>query len=695
MESRFDLRRVVKNLRKRSPEIDECRNSPHAASSTSPNVASSTLSIEKADQINPLASLGQRKGVIEIHDSIWPWFDPGSFPVEIAEGVISRTRDAYLARWARHEFDYGNALAHRTDSPFLGMNQEPTSSVPLEELPKNLYDLDDNKLVQPSRIGHVEYVFISHVWGDSATFDGRQFGLDWPVQIRDPSKLEMIFHAARAIAGKRYIWMDVLCMDQRPSADKEKRAEIANMGSYLRHAVGSLVWLDNAYGDAPWNEVLSSIRALSAWFKMDHHTVMMADPEEVEKGPYELFKGSSDAHFERLTHILRLEQAPWFRRVWTLQEGVIPKKVFFCTPERYMVDGHMLWSYMCIVDIIVSDTVRQGGIAVQLNHLLQKSEIFKMMQLRHLYRTNSISIWHIAQAIRTRWCTVPNEAMIGAWALLSRPMPQQCAELAPEKIFWSTWVDIIEEGDLTAAMNFGLSDFLWPELFQTMNIMAPQRPAAAEKHELRICLYELHVGGIHGFIQMKGVGIERPQSLQPLQVIGTAMSRWKQTDPGLRMMTLKKQLELSEAFDLHEQTRGKHLALYPSALAIITAIHNIGLDVLIEGLQDRPNFFHAIQKYAAQASLRYYEAVMLAQIEADWALVLISDEHDKSHLAIVTESVGYRDEILLVMPSSYQRTPGKGCLVCKRLENGTYKKIGLGLGRSMSAKRTADIIVHP
>ncbi|KAL2824878.1 hypothetical protein BDW59DRAFT_162073 [Aspergillus cavernicola] len=77
---------------------------------------------------------------------------------------------------------------------------------------------------------------------------------------------------------------------------------------------------------------------------------------------------------------------PWFRRIWTLQKGVIPKNMLFCTPERYMTPCSTFLQMVGIVEVIASAMLDAGAMeGVVLMQELQEPELYKILKPRQLY----------------------------------------------------------------------------------------------------------------------------------------------------------------------------------------------------------------------------------------------------------------------------------------------------------------------
>ncbi|EIW78310.1 hypothetical protein CONPUDRAFT_156306 [Coniophora puteana RWD-64-598 SS2] len=86
------------------------------------------------------------------------------------------------------------------------------------------------------------YHVVSQVWGDIQEHLCLA-GILWEVPISNSHKWDAILSFCRT-KGVRWLWMDVLCINQTPEskdAQAEKAREIPNMSHYYRNAVACLV----------------------------------------------------------------------------------------------------------------------------------------------------------------------------------------------------------------------------------------------------------------------------------------------------------------------------------------------------------------------------------------------------------------------------------------------------------------------
>ena len=181
--------------------------------------------------------------------------------------------------------------------------------------PCRLFDLVERRTVTAEEVGRVRYATVSHVWGRTGDIDGGKYGVDWKIPIRSESKLEKMLEAARVVIGERYIWLDVLCLNQR----HQNETEMARMGAYFENATGCLVWLDDAFEEGGWDRVLEALKEINRIFNLDEYSVPTTSVDD--------FLGSrnwqinvADA-LRWIKKISTIEACPWSVTRWFILPG--------------------------------------------------------------------------------------------------------------------------------------------------------------------------------------------------------------------------------------------------------------------------------------------------------------------------------------------------------------------------------------
>lgn len=243
---------------------------------------------------------------VRVDKKFWPAFDPGEGGSTL-NGTGSLFYDftsGLHGQWGRGaDFGpgyFGNQLFH----------SEKWSSGSEYPVPSRLFDLVQRRVVESQEVGtRVRYAVVSHVWGRTRNVDGEKYNVDWKIPIRSEDKLEKILEAARVVIGERYIWMDVLCLDQR----RKNELEIAQMKAYFGNATGCLVWLDDAFEQGNWDEILGAIKEINKFFRLDEYSVPTVSVASMF-GPDSSFlerKFDSVEAFRWIGKILLIEKAPW------------------------------------------------------------------------------------------------------------------------------------------------------------------------------------------------------------------------------------------------------------------------------------------------------------------------------------------------------------------------------------------------
>lgn len=608
---------------------------------------------------------------VRVDSKMWPTFD------------LSEDTGDLIGAGGRLLIDYTERLAAQWAAganvgPYFGRPIFPpkTDGLDATQLPPLLFDLVQNRVVRTADLGRPNYAIVSHVWGPTMDIDGLKYGVDWKIPIRNENTLLQILEAARVVVGERYIWMDILCLDQR----KRNELEIAKMKSYYANATGCLVWLDNPYDDASWRDVLNAIKKVNAFFKLDQYGTPL--PGSLDG----LFKGESawglnlkdDEAFTWIQEFCKLETAPWFRRVWTLQEGVVPDNVYFCTPERYMTGGANIWTIAGLCEMMANLFLEQGSmLGTAILHQLQRSEIHKMLRLRLLYRRREISYWHLAQAVRTRDCKYEQDRVFGVCGMIHKTVPVINYDRSIEGLYEDLYKTYIDDGDFSPCLFLGGRSLL-PDKDVSMGYIRPMQLNRQETYSLVLT---------QGGLRMSGIGIDKITKVHCILGSGP-LKEWNKRFPEFLSMPIDAHFDVARAFGL-DATPYKDSQVCPASFAAFLAISGNQSDDVVK-LFDKV-FQDQLYSNMPSALLQWIRAGYLMQNREDSALAMIWTQSSGVQLAVVTEPV--EGNVLAVMPSSYKTEPGAGCLICQILPNGNMKKIGIGLGKACKASDFGNFLL--
>ncbi|KAI8635649.1 heterokaryon incompatibility protein-domain-containing protein [Xylariaceae sp. FL1651] len=194
------------------------------------------------------------------------------------------------------------------------------------------------------------YTTISYTWGskeDEVTLVLEKGELSIP--RNGYGALELLCDHAPA-RQTEWCWIDCLCINQ--GDDEEKREQIKIMKDIFKLSSHCIVWLgprvttgnlESRNGPSP----IDTDRGMNLLHKLARQRPILVDARNQGNGkrgtPGEL---ESDNRWKDLEFLLRL---PWWRRVWTLQEFILPKIVtLWCglkhiSRERLCTATHAIW----------------------------------------------------------------------------------------------------------------------------------------------------------------------------------------------------------------------------------------------------------------------------------------------------------------------------------------------------------------
>jgi Heterokaryon incompatibility protein (HET) len=597
---------------------------------------------------------------LRVTKDLWPEFCPGDGGSEGVGQLFFDFTDSSQKRWARGE-DTGREF---------GRSVFPNLSRPSDVLPSRLFDLVENRVVMTDEAGPVPYAIISHVWGEVVEVDGNRYGVDWQIPIRHKVKLDQMLTAAKIIGGIRHIWIDILCLDQRT----KNESEIAKMGMYYANASGCLVWLDNAFNGPDWLKVLSSIEEVNKFFKMDKSGASTISVEDMLRDGIANLSLSGGEAFQWVRKIVAIEKAPWFNRVWTLQEAVIPNSLYLCTPERYMVGGASLFQLLSLCGMVAKLLLDVGAMAgVAVTHELQKSEIWKILRLRQLYRRKRISYWHLFQATRSRKSKYEQDRVFGVSGLINGRIPTIDYHRDIEELYLDLYRSSLEQREFGACCFLGDGETTIVPNKECVPHIISGVPDEIETHQLKMC---------QDGLQLDGVGIDPVRRVWVIVPHGS-LTAWNH--PAFMDLTTNDHIDIAKAYGMPTDTIG---TLCPAAFAAISSMSPLEPALLAAFGKE---FAEKYETLVPKGLLMWSKVGTLMQASEDNAFVVIWTASSEPQLAVVTERV--QGTVFVVTPSSYADRPGEGCMICQLTLNGTLKKIGLGIGMQVKASSKASLLL--
>ena len=649
-----------------------------------------------------------------VNTDMWPELDPtlhasqdcggkemGGLYMDFTMGVYSTWANGGVV--GRN--DFGPPKISFTDNPALHG----------ESLPTMLFDLSQNRVVRGSELTDVHYAAISHVWGHlgpSDGIDGQAYGVDWKIPISSKQKLEQILEASRIALGVTYIWMDVLCLNQTT----RDTSEIAKMNQYFANAIGCLVWLEPPVCDVQdvdeeekW-AALGALREVNSTWGLDARYIPTRGPEMLLRGQETRRERSASEMVETLRYI---GQFPWFKRVWTLQEGVIPDNLLFCTPlqqfptsttdrTRYVTSGLPVFGYARSLADLATQLTEQGDIlGTEITQYLQDSAVWKMFRLRQLYRQNRLSYWHVAQALKSRTATLDHDRVLGVCGLFPGLISSFSYDRSPEDLQQELYKSALEAGDFSASCFLGGKSPVIPDPMISLGLPGESHDEpSAETHA-----FELMVGQHRAGIYMKDIGVSHVALAYPLSADKGLLKEWLSDFPDALTTNLVFHTQIATAFGLNTSvvvTNSRtQVQLCPAFFAAkYGALHSLLQVRSAISEPPGPDFdaeFHAQVPLALRSWIKY--GMLHKAVDGNAALVVLwvnegetEGELGEPMLAVVTEPPPFEGCIIITSVSYVQR-PGPHCLVCKREQEGSYKKIGIGIGTKVRAKYTTSTLI--
>ncbi|CAN8096987.1 unnamed protein product [Discula destructiva] len=161
------------------------------------------------------------------------------------------------------------------------------------------------------------FIALSYVWGEhklhseTITVDGQSCSV---IESIHPMLSLLCDH--RILRNETWFWIDYLCINQSDST--ERATQVALMGRLYRLAFRTIVWLGELSPEV--EGAMDTLYQIAAW------------PRKPTVDARDLLRDSvTPAQWDALSHWM---DRPWWTRVWTLQEFLIPNRlVFHCGGE--------------------------------------------------------------------------------------------------------------------------------------------------------------------------------------------------------------------------------------------------------------------------------------------------------------------------------------------------------------------------
>lgn len=169
-----------------------------------------------------------------------------------------------------------------------------------------------------------QYEAVSYVWGDSA-------GVKKPIEIAGTvmevtSNLEVALRYLRLPSAARTLWIDQLCIAQDDL--NEKASQVRLMRHIYCNASSCAAWLGDIPPSIPQSDATAALELIEYMSKCTNAT----NVEEIVPPP---FMASLDKFAGPVAALktIAVPHNPWWERIWTLQEAVLPPKLFMIWGE--------------------------------------------------------------------------------------------------------------------------------------------------------------------------------------------------------------------------------------------------------------------------------------------------------------------------------------------------------------------------
>jgi hypothetical protein len=164
-------------------------------------------------------------------------------------------------------------------------------------------------------LGAEEYEAVSYVWGD--LLQGKIIKVDGIEQAVTES-LYTALHRLRNSDSKRFLWVDQLCINQWDK--KEKTHQVNLMREIYKKCSRCLIWLSEIVDEG-------GLALHSAQGALDFvHFVVAPDHDEKNLPPTIATPEAAEAAKRAFEYMIL---HPWWSRIWTVQEAILPPTSIF------------------------------------------------------------------------------------------------------------------------------------------------------------------------------------------------------------------------------------------------------------------------------------------------------------------------------------------------------------------------------
>jgi hypothetical protein len=158
--------------------------------------------------------------------------------------------------------------------------------------------------------GPLWFTALSYVWGPGVFEIKFHLGDDQAILIT--KTLSMALQHVRAKDRSVWLWIDQICINQKDTSEKEH--QIPLMGMIYSHSTNCMIWLGEE-GDDNAALAFDTLRTVHDRLQLSDEKISVADFERLA-----LPQPDNIAWWE----VKQLFRRPWFTRLWTIQEVILP-----------------------------------------------------------------------------------------------------------------------------------------------------------------------------------------------------------------------------------------------------------------------------------------------------------------------------------------------------------------------------------
>ncbi|KAJ3053812.1 hypothetical protein HK097_003328 [Rhizophlyctis rosea] len=351
----------------------------------------------------------------------------------------------------------------RTNQPVTTVHSFTAIELPSlsrDDYPTRLIDLQTNTVVLTSTFTTLaEYTVLSHVWGtDLVMVDGQKYGVEWRVPIRSERKLSDMLDGVRAYGRTRYCWLDVLCV---PQGQDGKNHEVQKMGYYYSNTSLCIVYIDDEEViENP--QALTFIKAVNAMFgNTSYGRKTKGKIQEMFQGGNAFELGMNTLQAYGLVMMGKVvEEASWFKRVWTFQEGVLPPFCTFLFGRKGAIHRNEWWMLLRTANVILKMGIERqiefSGLMAAISGCMQESPMWHLQWFAELRKRREVGFWETVQAVQSRQCAIDVDRIYGILGIVPRNLhPEVDYSTTYDELYQSYWRRIVEAGDWRGSIFIG------------------------------------------------------------------------------------------------------------------------------------------------------------------------------------------------------------------------------------------------